>query len=458
MAGIGFELRRILKRDSFTGLLGAYGLAGVISSGPWVLSVLGVMLIGVVSINLAVTGSAVVQFLVSVTYLMAVSLTLSGLFQHVFTRWVADRLYNRQNGLILPNLKGVIWVSCLLALALGLPAVLWLFPGTSPVYKLLMLANFVVLCNLWPVTIFLSSMKSYRRIVIIFALGYATAITASLLLARYGLEGLLAGLLLGHSLLFFSFFYTIIRQYPGDGLIRFDFTRRSQIFPTLIFTGLLFNAAVWADKFIFWFHPDTSQPIIGALRASVIYDLPIFLAYLAIIPGMAVFLVRMETDFSEAYDRFYTAVREGDTLVRINSFRDEMVRVARNGIYEICKVQGLTIILLFLWGEKLLSAIGISPLYLPLFYIDLVAVSIQLILLAIQNVLFYLDARGINVTLCVLFFGTNILFTLVTIELGVSFYGYGYAGATLVSALAGLALLSRKFDRLEYETFMLQGR
>jgi uncharacterized membrane protein len=458
MAGIGFELRRILKRDSFTGLLGAYGLAGVISSGPWVLSVLGVMLIGIVSINLAVTGSAVVQFLVSVTYLMAVSLTLSGLFQHVFTRWVADRLYNRQNELILPNLMGVIWVSCLLALALGLPAVLWLFPDTSSVYKLLMLANFVVLCNLWPVTIFLSSMKSYRRIVIIFALGYATAITASLLLARYGLEGLLAGLLLGHSLLFFSLFYSIIRQYPGDGLIRFDFTCRSQIFPTLIFTGLLFNAAVWADKFIFWFHPGTSQPIIGALRASVIYDLPIFLAYLAIIPGMAVFLVRMETDFSEAYDRFYSAVREGDTLGRINSFRDDMVLVARNGIYEICKVQSLTVIMLFLWGEELLSAIGISTLYLPLFYIDLVAVSIQLVLLAIQNVLFYLDARGTNVTLCALFFGTNILFTLVTIELGVSFYGYGYAGATLVSALAGLALLSRKFDRLEYETFMLQGR
>ncbi|HET8802771.1 MAG TPA: exopolysaccharide Pel transporter PelG [Marinobacter sp.] len=458
MAGIGFELRRILKRDSFTSLLGAYGLAGVISSGPWVLSVLGVMLIGIVSINLAVAGSAVVQFLVSVTYLMAISLTLSGLFQHVFTRWVADRLYDRQNARVLPNLMGVIWVSCLLALAVGLPSVLWLFPGTSTVYKLLMLANFVVLCNLWPVTIFLSSMKSYRRIVIIFALGYATAITASLLLARFGLEGLLAGLLLGHSLLFFSFFYTIIRQYPGDGLVRFDFTRRSQIFPTLIFTGLLFNAAVWADKFIFWFHPDTSQPIIGALRASIIYDLPIFLAYLAIIPGMAVFLVRMETDFSEAYERFYNAVREGDTLGRINGFRDDMVRVARNGIYEICKVQGLTVIVLFLWADELLSAIGISTLYLPLFYIDLVAVSIQLILLAIQNVLFYLDARGINVILCALFFATNILFTLVTIELGASFYGYGYAGATLVSALTGLALLSRKFDRLEYETFMLQGR
>ncbi len=82
----------------------------------------------------------------------------------------------------------------------------------------------------------------------------------------------------------------------------------------------------------------------------------------------------------------------------------------------------------------------------------------QLILLAIQNVLFYLDARGgINLILCALFLGTNIVFTLITIELGAAFYGYGYAAATLVSALVGLALLSRKFDELEYETFMLQG-
>lgn len=35
MAGIGFEIRRILKRDSFLNLFEAYGLAGIISSGPW---------------------------------------------------------------------------------------------------------------------------------------------------------------------------------------------------------------------------------------------------------------------------------------------------------------------------------------------------------------------------------------------------------------------------------------
>ena len=104
------------------------------------------------------------------------------------------------------------------------------------------------------------------------------------------------------------------------------------------------------------------------------------------------------------------------------------------------------------------TSVSTTPLSLPLFHIDLVAVGIQLLLLAIQNVLFYLDARGINVTLCALFFFGNIAFTFITIELGASFYGYGFAAAALLAALTGLWLLSRKFDKLEYETFMLQGR
>lgn len=458
MAGIGFELRKLLRKDSFINLLGAYGLAGVISSGPWVLSVLGVMLIGVFSVSLSATQGEVVQFLVSVTYLMALSLIVSGLFQHVFTRWVADRLYEGARSLILPNLMGLLWVTTGLSFVLALAAAVWLMPGTSTGYRMMMLANFVVLCNLWPVTIFLSSMKSYRRIVVIFAIGYLIAIVAALQLWPFGLEGLLFGLLLGHGFLFFAFFYTIIRQYPSDTLIRFDFFNRAQVFPALIFTGLFYNAAVWADKFIFWFSPSTSESIVGELRASVIYDIPIFLAYLSIVPGMAVFLVRMETDFAEAYDRFYNAVRDGDTLERINRFRDDMGLVARNGIYEIFKVQGLTIILIFMWAGEILDALGISRLYLPLLYIDSVAVGIQLILLAIQNVLFYLDSRGINLTLCILFFAGNILFTFLSIQLGASFYGYGFAAAVLISVVVGLALLSRKLNQLEYETFMLQGR
>ena len=89
MAGIGFELRSLLRRESLGGLLRAYGYAGLISSGPWVLSIVGVMGIGVVSVG-TVPSTDVRRFLVSVNYLMAASLVLTGALQLMLTRFVAD--------------------------------------------------------------------------------------------------------------------------------------------------------------------------------------------------------------------------------------------------------------------------------------------------------------------------------------------------------------------------------
>lgn len=458
MAGIGFEIRRILEKDTLLSLLEAYGFAGLISSGPWVLSILGVMMIGILSYTMVSPQVLIVQFLVSVTYLMAFSLMLTGILQLMFTRFIADRLFELKKAIILPNMLGALCLTTLVAGGSGALVLTFLF-DQSLTYRLLMLANFVALCNLWIVIIFLSSMKAYRLIVGLFFAGYGIAVISALALSMlgFGMDGLLFGVLVGHSFLLFSFLFIIVQTYPGEQLIAFDFLQRKQIFISLIFTGFFFNLGIWADKLIFWFYPDTSQIIIGPLRASLIYDLPIFLAYLSIIPGMAVFLVRMEADFAEQYDLFYTSIREGDTLQRIYYRKDRMIYTARQGIYEIFKVQGITVVLLLLWGQDILQAIGISPLYVRLFYIDVVGVSVQVLLLSIMNVLFYLDGRRIALFLSLLFLLSNSLFSWLSIQLGASFFGYGFTLAMALTSLVGLALLSRKMNRLEYETFMLQG-
>lgn len=455
MAGIGFEIRRILERDSFFAVLKAYGYAGLISGGPWVLSILGVMAIGLLSVALGTEQQAVNQFQICVTYLMAGSLILTGGMQLMFTRFVADRLYERTPRLVLPNLLGALLLTTAVAALLSTLFVLWTFTG-SALLRLLLIANFVVVCNLWLVLIFLSGMKAYRRIVRTMASGYVLAILVSMLLAQFGLEGLLVGILVGHAGLFFAFLHYVVREYPGQSLLRFDFLDRHQAFYSLFAMGVLYNLAIWIDKFVFWFVPYTSEAIIGPLRASIIYDLPIFLAYLFILPGMAVFLVRMEADFAEQYDRFYRAVREGDTLMHIEYRKDQMVYTARQGIYEIFKVQGLTVVLCLLWGRTLLQAIGISPLYIHLFYIDVVAVSVQVLLMAILNVLFYLDARREVLMLAAVFLVSNLLFTLATLSLGAETFGYGFALSVTLAAFLGFFVLARKLRRLEYETFMLQ--
>jgi len=218
----------------------------------------------------------------------------------------------------------------------------------------------------------------------------------------------------------------------------------------------MYNMAIWADKFVFWYNPATSDSVIGPLRDSLIYDIPIFLSYISIVPGMSVFLVRIETDFVERYNAFYDAVRDGDTLENLQRLKDAMVYVVRQGLYEILKVQGLTVILLILCGRSLLAALGISESYLYLFYIDVVAAGLQVLLLAVLNIFFYLDQRRITLFLCATFLLTNTVFTLLSQYLGPSYYGYGFAASMLLTNLLGLWLLSSKLDSLEYETFMMQ--
>ncbi|MFO7705374.1 MAG: exopolysaccharide Pel transporter PelG [Halopseudomonas sp.] len=454
MAGIGFELRKILARDSYSSALQAYVYAGLLSAGPWVLSIISVMLIGILSVGVVFPEVLVRQFLVTTTYLFACSLIITGGLQVFFTRFVSDRLFEKKLDAILPNLLGIMLITTVGAGLLAFVLLWWLF-DESFVYRLLVLTNFVTLCNLWLVIIFLSGMKQYNRILLTLLGGYLLMVVSSLFLRRWGLEGLLFALLLGHGTLLFIFLFEIVRGHHSDRLIAFDFLERKQVFISLLLTGICYNLGIWADKFIFWFNPTTSEQVIGPLRASVLYDLPIFLAYLSIIPGMAVFLVRIETDFAEWYERLFDAIRNGQTLQHIAQLKSEMTVAIRQGLQEICKVQGITVVLLFLFAPTLAQWLGISPYYLPLFYVDLIGVSLQLLLMALLNVFFYLDKRAIVLELSALFVLLNIVLTLLSQYLGPSFYGYGFTVSLACCVLLGLLRLNKALDDLEYNTFML---
>ncbi len=454
MAGIGFELRKILARDSYSSTLRAYVYAGLLSAGPWVLSIISVMLIGIMSIGVVFPEMLVRQFLVTTTYLFATSLIVTGGLQVFFTRFVSDRLFEKKPHVILPNLLGIMLISTIGAGLLAFVLLWWLFDEPF-LYRLLVLTNFVTLCNLWLVIIFLSGMKQYNRILLTMLGGYSLMVVSSFLLRPWGLNGLLFALLLGHATLLFVFLFDILREYRADKLVAFDFLDRKQVFLSLLLSGVCYNMGIWADKFIFWFNPMTSEQIIGPLRASMLYDLPIFLAYLSIIPGMAVFLVRIETDFAEWYERLFDAVREGQTLQHIQQLKSEMTIAIRQGLQEICKVQGITVVLLFLFAPKLLEWLGISHFYLPLFYIDLIGVSFQMLLMALLNVFFYLDKRAIVLELSALFVLLNIALTLLSQYLGPSFYGYGFTVSLAICVLLGMMRLNKSLDDLEYNTFML---
>ena len=316
MAGIGFELRRMLRKNTLTGLLQAYAYAGVIGSGPWVFSIIGILLVGIFSASVVVPNFLVTQFQTSVTYLVACSLILTGFVQLAFTRFVSDRLFEKKRDLILPNLHGLLLGVIAVAAVLGTLALFVVFPGERLLYRLLMLAGLrhVRRVGAGHLAVGHEALPGHHGLVRRCLCADRGGIPVD---APLGLEGLLGGFVLGNFVLLAGMWVMVVRDFSPKGrLIAFDFAERKLLYPSLVLVGLLYNVAIWADKFMFWYFPPTSEPIIGGLRASLIYDLPVFLSYLSIIPGMAVFLVRIETDFVEYYDKFYDAVQR--RLARIH--------------------------------------------------------------------------------------------------------------------------------------------
>ncbi|NMB65649.1 MAG: histidine kinase, partial [Spirochaetes bacterium] len=91
MAGIGFELYKILHKGTLSSIVQAFFLGMIIVAGPWILSVLTIYIIQTYTFGAIADNPSL--FTVSIVYVYAFSLFLSGGFHYVFSRYIADQLY-----------------------------------------------------------------------------------------------------------------------------------------------------------------------------------------------------------------------------------------------------------------------------------------------------------------------------------------------------------------------------
>ena len=466
MAGIGFELKQILKEKSLTSVLKTFGYSAILSSGPWVISMIIILGIGLSNIYLFnTTDSEDTMLKASVTYVSALALSsvFTGFFQLPFTRFIADRMYEKRYYLVLPNFIGMLMLIIFTGFFLALILALFIFNTQSNLFVLLYITLFVVLSCVWMANILAASLKLYKHVIFFYFLGYMAIYICSIFLRDYAIIGLLISFIIGNSLLFILLFLGIIYYYPSSHknnkkFIRFDMFQQNfgKFYWKLAWSGMLYNIAIWIDKVIFWFTPIVGYVVIDRLHASMVYDFPIFLAYLSIIPGMAIFFYRLEVDFAQAYADFYRAINSHGTLRQIKRHKQSMIDAVKRSIQEILFVQGIFNIFLFLSAEELFELLLLPKLYLPLFYVDVIGVQLQLGFMSILAYLYYLDRQKEALWYTLAFVLVNALLTWISIQMGPYFYGYGYSVTLLILFVASIATLNRILQELDYETFMLQ--
>ncbi|MBL0707608.1 MAG: exopolysaccharide Pel transporter PelG [Sulfurimonas sp.] len=457
MAGIGFELRKILQEDRLLSLAKVYGYSAILSSGPWVISIVAILLVGFINIANYGSDSETYRFQVVITYAIALasSLIITGILQLPFTRYIADLIYNNREDEILPSYFGAIFISWFLGLVIITPLYIWVFDSQSAVFIIGVIATFLALCGVWISSILAASLKYYNGVVLAYLVSYALIVLISIF---YGdsVEKLIYTFFLGNTVLFIILMTLIIKSYNSSIFIKIDFFLAKNFYWTLAIAGLSYNLGAWVDKIIFWYHPSTGYAVIGKLHASIVYDMPIFLAYLSILPAMAIFFYRLESDFAEKYDLYYGSVRNGGTLQTIRKYRNDMVEVVRYALHEILMIQGVVDIIIVLTAPSIFEFLNIPRLYIGLLYVLIVGAMLQVAFMSVLAILYYLDRKKVAMWLCIAFFVTNTLLTFVSIQMGPAMFGYGYTVSLLLVFTASLIVIRDEMDRLDYETFMLQ--
>ncbi len=459
MAGISIEFKRLLHKKSLSSLLTTFGYSTILSSGNWLVALALTYIFSYIAAKITGSYQKMALYRIYITYTIAISLITSGPFQLLFTRYVADLLFKNRTDKVLPNYIGAILASMILSTIISIPISFFLFKGLALIYKVIFIFTIAILGAIWVSTSLLSGLKNYKYIFLAFLLAYAFAGILLIFLYKYSIFYIFMAFYIGQILLLSFFIIKIILEFPSTQLVSFDFLiKKNEVYYSLAFTGLFYNLGIWIDKFLFWFNSETSQAIFGNIRTSFIYDLPITLAYLTIIPGLALLFVKSETDFAEYYSSLQSAIVKRGRLDQIYFFANHLITSVKATIYHVLILQMLLILFLIIFEKKIFQILGISLLYIPIFNLLMIGGLLQLFFIVIFNFLSYFDRREELLISTFLFFILNLIFTLIFIKLGIIFSGYGYTLSLLIASLVELIFLRRYLNEVLYWTYIASNK
>ncbi len=455
MAGIGFVLRRLTQRDDLLGFVQGYAYSMIISSGPWLVTVLAIAGVGV----FAQHGTEIAEielFRIVIVYNFAFSLVFCGPLMMVVTRYLADAIFARR----VEDAPAMLVAALALGGAVQAPIVIafyGLYAALPPALAVLAGCNYFVTAGVWVVSVFLTALKDFRSIGIAFLAGMTAGAAAGVLLAGpYGAAGILAGFTLGLAVAFCLLAARVFAEYPYPWRDPRGFLGHFRKYADLAAFGLLSNLAAWSDKWVMWFAPEAERPYHGLISYPA-YDGAMFLAYLTLVPGMALFIVAVETEFFEHYKRYYRDIEHHAPLSRIRAnqkaIASTLLAAARNLIILQAAVAALAILLVPRLVDAGLLAVG----QVGIFRFGSLGATFHALFLFVCVILSYFDLRRDLVRVNLVFLAANAGLTWAFLPLGYPFYGAGYFAAAMIAFLAAYLVLVARVRRLPYLTFVRQN-
>jgi polysaccharide biosynthesis protein PelG len=453
MAGIGFELKKLIETRTLRGILGAAFSGTLVVAGPWLISTASMT----AAQRLPILASPAVAFAFTgaMVWALALSICLSAAPLYIFVRLTSDLVYEGKRGeaatLLLKFAAASVLVSLPIGYAMGL-----VLAGSAADSGPMALAFALLLAaadTLWAATMTVTVVRKYGRVLASYVLGMGLMYGLSLVFGPgSGAAGALLALAAGYALTTLLLVASTVEALGTSPCPRAfgRLARYALKYRNLAVAGALYALATWADKAVLAaFGGSAAEGTRFYVNPG--YDDAFFYSNLALIPGLVYYTIASETEFSLDLKRLVSSLgtkrRPEIAAAKARILGSSAENLLRQSIF-----QAVFAICLVLASPLIGGNLGFAP---AVFARLLAGGIFQLVFLSALNMLFYLELYKRAAFSSLAFALLNVGLSLAACLSGraAAFLGYPYLLACILSAAlcAGLAFEGLgRFDRIVF--------
>jgi len=458
MAGIGFELKKLLNRKSILMSTGGYFYATFISVGPLLVCIGFLVIIRAVLRGMGTPILEQNMFLAGVTYSFMGALFFSGIFAMTLSRYISDMIYTERDEKIFPSFVTAIGITVTISgVASFIFFTLW---ASLPIF-------FEVLCYILLLSlslsfltmVYVSAIKNYRRITMSFIIGCAVGFIVEEILILVFKMNVVYGLLIGldvaftiTAVLMIVNVYSFFKIHDDSYFEVFKYVKKM---PRLIFINVLYLASIFGHSVIIW-HSQLSLNVMDSYIVAPTYDVPAFYALLTIMPAMVIFVVKTETTFYDYYKDYMKMLAGGGTLNDLKHAGDTMRENMYNEIVALLQIQLMITALCIVLARFVFPLMGFGELQFGFFGYMSLAYFCTIGIHVISSLLLYFDDRKSSFQIMLVFYVVHMICVFISVRIGTNVIGLGSTVAGVISIIFAFVKLRKMVGSLDYRLYCSQ--
>lgn len=430
MAGIGFELKRLFKKEGVFSTIFAGIYATAVTIGPTVIVIIALNIMYMLPPYLEIAYRDREVLSSTILYVFVFALILASPINNILSRYVADKIYEEDYSSIFTAVEtGSVLIAICVGI-LGIPFGYAMYTiGNLPLYYVF--ASYLFFAGLsftFYYMTFITVLKEYRKITYSFlgslAVGVLFVIISVYWFDVVIVDAILLGLMISFNLIAMILLLFIKKSFVNHNHNSVELLSYIKKGWWLILANIFYILGLYVHNFVFWFFSDYKILVANVFKSAPTYDMATYLAMLSNISVLVIFVVNVETKFHTAYKAYCESII-GAAGKDIRRAKEKMIETLRRETIYIVQIQIVVNIIVYIAALVIFPKIGIEGIVLSMYPVMSIGYMILYLVQCLMIYMFYLDDQKGAPMAGGIFFAGTLLGSMVAVHLIPSLAGLG---------------------------------